>query len=78
MPTDHILQCVDLVLADNNDPEIPEVTRDNCQNSSDIGFNLLYTTPNLTATGVVGGATSLRMPSLLGALVFALVVGMII
>ncbi|KAF2862052.1 hypothetical protein K470DRAFT_213566 [Piedraia hortae CBS 480.64] len=55
-----LYSCVDVTLADDHDPEIQEVTRDNCYNSSDIGFNLLFTTQGLDAEGLTNGAISRR------------------
>lgn len=40
-------QCVDLTLAEPED--VAEVTRQNCYNSSDLGFNLVFTTESLTS-----------------------------
>ncbi|KAF2114206.1 hypothetical protein BDV96DRAFT_495101 [Lophiotrema nucula] len=44
-----LYNCADITFAEDNDPEIPLVTRDNCFNSSDIGFNLVFTTTSLSA-----------------------------
>lgn len=38
-------QCVDLTLAEPED--VAEVTPQNCYNSSDLGFNLVFTTESL-------------------------------
>lgn len=57
------MQCVDVELADDHDPELKEVTRENCFNSSDISFQYMYTT-----SGIGNAAPSLKLPqqSLLG------------
>lgn len=49
-------QCVDIEFADPKDVE--EVTRDNCFNSSDLEFNLIYATKPIeesAASRVVSG-----------------------
>ena len=40
-------QCADLTLLENNDPRIKTVNPQNCYNSSDIGFELVFTTAAL-------------------------------
>ncbi|KAJ5182775.1 hypothetical protein N7492_000391 [Penicillium capsulatum] len=58
-----LYNCVDIEFADDHDPDLEAVTRDNCFNSSDISFQFMYTT-----AGIGNAATSLRLPqqSLLG------------
>lgn len=46
---------MDLVLAENDDPDIVKLTADNCYNSSDIGFNLIFTTASLTGGALTTG-----------------------
>lgn len=41
------MQCVDITFADPKD--VPEVTPDNCSNSSWIGFDYVYSTASLTS-----------------------------
>lgn len=52
-------QCVDIIFADPGDEEIPEVNKGNCDNTSNIGFNQVYTIPSVSgAAGLllsVGG-----------------------
>lgn len=52
----NIFQCVDLTLADPS--EVAEVNRSNCYNSSDIGFNLVFTSQSLTS-----GSSALASPA---------------
>lgn len=51
-----VMQCVDVTLAEPEDVE--QVTPQNCYNSTDIGFNLVFTTEALT-----GAANLLSGPS---------------
>ncbi|KAI9929985.1 hypothetical protein ASPWEDRAFT_278490 [Aspergillus wentii DTO 134E9] len=48
-----LYNCVDITFADPQDPELQEVTRDNCFNSSDISFDLIVTTSALTSDAAV-------------------------
>ncbi|KAJ5573946.1 uncharacterized protein N7459_008373 [Penicillium hispanicum] len=52
-----LYNCVDIEFAEVHDPEIQEVTRDNCFNSSDISFQFMYTT-----SGIGNGAGMLKPP----------------
>ena len=62
-------QCVDVVLAEPDDPEIPAVNPANCFNSSDLGFQLLFTTTSLS-----GSQLSIALPSLTMALLSVLAI----
>ncbi|KAK5134214.1 hypothetical protein LTR08_006874 [Meristemomyces frigidus] len=73
-----LYSCVDITLADDNDPDLVPVTPQNCFNSSDIGFNLLFTTKSLTATGIVSGANLLSTPLVLVALALAVASGVLL
>jgi len=44
---DVFLQCVDITFADPKD--VPEVTPDNCANTSNIAFDFVYSTASLTS-----------------------------
>jgi hypothetical protein len=44
-----LYNCVDITFAAPGDPDIEEVTQDNCFNSSDINFSLVFTTSQLTS-----------------------------
>jgi hypothetical protein len=44
------MQCVDITFADPADVE--QLSVDNCANSSDIGFNLVFTSTSLTSSAV--------------------------
>ncbi|MCJ1286102.1 hypothetical protein MMC26_005445 [Xylographa opegraphella] len=50
-----LYSCVDITFADPKD--VAQVNASNCQNSSDIGFNLVYGTASL------GGASAISRPS---------------
>ena len=50
-----LYNCVDITFAAPGDPEIQEVNSGNCFNSSDLSFDLVFTTSQLTA-----GASGLR------------------
>ncbi|RAH71153.1 copper acquisition factor BIM1-like domain-containing protein [Aspergillus aculeatinus CBS 121060] len=45
-----LYDCVDITFAE--DDEVAEVTKDNCFNSSDIGFKYVFASSSLTATSV--------------------------
>ncbi|PYI14550.1 hypothetical protein BO86DRAFT_453221 [Aspergillus japonicus CBS 114.51] len=45
-----LYDCVDITFADDDD--VAEVTKDNCFNSSDIGFKYVFASSSLTATNV--------------------------
>ncbi|PYI28566.1 hypothetical protein BP00DRAFT_438291 [Aspergillus indologenus CBS 114.80] len=45
-----LYDCVDITFADDDD--VAEVTKDNCFNSSDIGFKYVFASSSLTATSV--------------------------
>ena len=68
------LQCVDITFADPTD--VPEVNSSNCFNSSDIGFNLVFTTTSLSGADAVFSrpATWLASIPLAAALLWALLV----
>lgn len=53
------MQCVDVTLAEPEDVE--QVTPQNCYNSSDLGFNLVFTSQALTS-----GAVSIAARSTVG------------
>ena len=40
-------QCVDLTLVEDGSPQVEQVTPDNCYNSTDIGFQIVFTTADL-------------------------------
>lgn len=68
---------MDLTLVPNGDPRVAEVNSTNCyngtlENPSEIGFNLLYTTQELTAQGTTSGSTLTSTPTLLGILAISL------
>ncbi|WPH04940.1 Hypothetical protein R9X50_00783700 [Acrodontium crateriforme] len=63
-----LYSCVDLTLADPS--EVAEVNSSNCYNSSDIGFNLVFTSQSLTA-----GASSMASPTTSLVILTALVLG---
>ena len=52
---DSEIQCVDITFADPKD--VAQVNKSNCMNSTDIGFNLVYSTTSL------GGASAISRPS---------------
>lgn len=64
-------QCVDITLLANDDPRISPVNATNCYNSSDIGFELLFTTAALT-----NAANNVISPSSTAFLVTAIVAAM--
>ena len=43
-----LYNCADITFADPNEEEIPEVTPENCFNSSQINYNLVFTTESLS------------------------------
>lgn len=59
MLTSCLFQCVDLTLAEPENVE--EVTETNCYNSSDLGFNLVFTTEALSS----GASSASSNPSML-------------
>jgi hypothetical protein len=59
---------VDLTLAEPDDPEIEEVTPQNCYNSSDIAFEMLFTTAALSSA-----SSPLPSPSLWPMVLIAIV-----
>jgi len=61
-----LYSCVDVTLVDPTDPQLERVTPQNCYNSSDIGFNLVFTTAALSA------ASSLAAPSILISIMVAI------
>lgn len=67
------MQCVDVTLVDDHDGDYEEVTASNCYNTSNIGFNLLYTSQELTATGETNAAGGISAPTAL--MVTAVVIG---
>jgi hypothetical protein len=60
---------VDLTLLENDDPRIAPVTAQNCYNSSDIGFQMVFTTTALTNAA----SSVISSPSMLPVFVTALV-----
>ncbi|MCJ1358300.1 MAG: hypothetical protein MMC33_008299 [Icmadophila ericetorum] len=54
-----LFSCVDITFADPS--EVEPVTADNCQNSSDIGFNLVFATTSLTGVGSLTQPSSLMV-----------------
>ena len=68
-PTANRLQCVDLELVDNNDPRIEPVNATNCYNSSDISFELVFTTAALSNTASSAISTPSMVPILFTAIV---------
>ncbi|KAI9832980.1 MAG: hypothetical protein M1826_000759 [Phylliscum demangeonii] len=65
-----LFNCVDITFADPRD--VPEVNASNCVNTSNIGFNQVYTAPSLSAALPLAG----RLPSMAALLVPSLVVGL--
>ncbi|EMC93768.1 hypothetical protein BAUCODRAFT_36220 [Baudoinia panamericana UAMH 10762] len=55
-----LYSCVDLTLVEDGSPLVQTVGPDNCYNSSNIGFQLLFTTASLTS----GAFSSIQAPSL--------------
>ncbi|GAB1741479.1 hypothetical protein NU219Hw_g6709t1 [Hortaea werneckii] len=68
-----LYSCVDVTLVDDHDGDYEEVTASNCYNTSNIGFNLLYTSQELTATGETNAAGGSSAPAAL--MVMAVVIG---
>lgn len=69
-----LYNCVDITFAAPGDPDIEEVTPDNCFNSSDIGFNLVFTTTQLTSGAEVRtGTYSLTSVVVAGLMAFFLI-----
>ena len=62
-------QCVDVTLAELDDPDIEEVTPQNCYNSSDLSFELVFTTAALSS----GASSVFSSPSIVPFFVSALV-----
>lgn len=58
--------------------EYEEVTPENCYNSSNIGFNLIYTSQELTANGKTNAAARIGPAVPLGALLAALFAGLMV
>jgi hypothetical protein len=69
-----LLQCADVTLADPSD--VPEVNASNCFNSSDLSFQLIYATGNLTSgalpTALVSSPMSFTLPVLVAIFAFVL------
>ena len=66
-----LYNCVDITFADPNEEEIPQVTPDNCFNSSQINYNLVFTTQSLSS------APSVRSSSVTTvAVMLAMVIGL--
>jgi hypothetical protein len=63
-------QCVDITFADPQD--VPEVNASNCFNSSDIGFQLVYSTTSLSEASAMASAHLLAFVPLLIAGLFQL------
>lgn len=74
LETDKSLQCADVTLADPAD--VPEVNASNCFNSSDLSFQLIYATGNLSSgalpTAITSPTISLTLPVLIAIFVFVL------
>ena len=60
---------MDVTLADPQDPDIKEVTPQNCYNSSDITFELVFTTAALSS----GASGMVSSPSIIPLFVVMLV-----
>ena len=60
---------MDVTLAEPDDPEIELVTPQNCYNSSEISFELVFTTASLTS----GAPSMVSNPSIVPLLAVALV-----
>jgi hypothetical protein len=69
-----LLQCADVTLADPAD--VPEVNASNCYNSSDLSFQLVYATGNLSSgalpTAIISSRISLTLPVLVAMFAFVL------
>lgn len=63
-------QCVDLTLVEDGSDLVTPVSQDNCYNSSDMGFQLVFTTAALASDAV----STLQRPSSLLALLACLIV----
>ncbi|KAI2793634.1 hypothetical protein POX_a00217 [Penicillium oxalicum] len=50
-----LYNCVDIIFAEDGDPKIEQVTEDNCFNSTNIGFEYMYTT-----AGIGNGASTIQ------------------
>ncbi|KAI4730760.1 hypothetical protein E4T49_01338 [Aureobasidium sp. EXF-10728] len=65
-----IYNCADVTLADPAD--VPEVNASNCFNSSDLSFQLIYATGNLSSgalpTAIASSSMSLTLPVLIAVL----------
>ncbi|EKV12965.1 gpi anchored protein [Penicillium digitatum] len=59
-----LFNCVDIEFAEDGDPSVETVTRDNCFNSSDISFEYMFTTSSIGS-----GAAMLQPPKLSAAAV---------
>ncbi len=70
-----LYNCVDITFAEDGDPEIAEVNSTNCFNSSQIHYDLVFTTSSLTET-----SNGLRIGSGMGwiAALFALGLGSLV
>ncbi|RMX98362.1 hypothetical protein D0868_10130 [Hortaea werneckii] len=68
-----LYSCVDVTLVDDHDGDYEEVTASNCYNTSNIGFNLIYTSQELTVTGETNAAGRSSTPAVL--MVIAVVIG---
>jgi hypothetical protein len=44
-----LYNCVDITFADPLDPEVPEVNTSNCDNTTNISFNQVYTATDISA-----------------------------
>ncbi|KAI4848829.1 hypothetical protein E4T44_03705 [Aureobasidium sp. EXF-8845] len=69
-----IYNCADVTLADPAD--VPEVNASNCFNSSDLSFQLIYATGNLSSgalpTAIASSRISLTLPALVAIFAFVL------
>ncbi|KAK5109881.1 hypothetical protein LTR62_006488 [Meristemomyces frigidus] len=53
-----LYSCVDVTLVENGSPQVETVTQDNCYNSSDLGFQLVFSTAALSS----GAHSTLQRP----------------
>jgi len=65
-----LYSCVDLTLVEDGSPLVQQVTSDNCYNSSDIGFGLVFTTASLSS----GTFSTLQSPPAVAALLAVLII----
>jgi hypothetical protein len=74
---DKILQCVDVTLTEPE--EVEEITKDNCYNSSNLAFNLVYaTTPIGSAAPATFSTSSTAAFALLAAAMVSMAGGFVV